>query len=84
MGIKGVQATSKEFKGVMPIHRWVKEAVGRNKVVHLTWVTVTRFHHRCINLFVLESADSSEVPASHANEVFIYVAKKFPFAYRAE
>ncbi|KAI3728976.1 hypothetical protein L6452_17621 [Arctium lappa] len=25
----------------MPIHKWVKEAVGCNKVVHLTWVTVT-------------------------------------------
>ncbi|KAK1411341.1 hypothetical protein QVD17_37889 [Tagetes erecta] len=71
MGIKAVQATNKVD---MVIRRWVKAATG-HKVVDLTWVRVTRFNHRCINLFVLDSADSSEVPASHANEVFTVSSK---------
>ncbi|KAJ9537080.1 hypothetical protein OSB04_029813 [Centaurea solstitialis] len=28
-----------------PTHRLVKEAIGRSRVVHLTWAMVTRFHH---------------------------------------
>ncbi|CDP09683.1 unnamed protein product [Coffea canephora] len=59
-------------------HRWGHRAFGHHKVVHLIWDmdtrSVGRFLHKCTNL-LFWTGDSSEVPGSLANEVFITLQK---------
>lgn len=41
------------------------------------YVFIVQIPHRCINHFVLDSGDTSEVPGTLANDVFKFVLKSY-------
>lgn len=51
-----------------------------NQIFIFFTYSLCRFLHRCINLLVLDSGDSSQVPGTLANDVF-YVTKSYCFPY---